>query len=220
MKPNEYKPSGSIHSLWRSAAAMSFMLIVLSLGSETSAAELPPFESNPEFRASKILSPELLRSEHHTVQEKVTNDGFLNYYVVQTPFGNFSAEGNRLLKQRIQEARALAELEQVSHSDLFIQAAARTLKQPVEALDQFVDEPVETVKGIPGGLSRKFKSISRKVKSGTKDSSDAGEDEDGQDSSKDQAQDYASTWFGVSGAERRWASQARRRSLYQQHHIA
>ena len=159
------------------------------------------------------------------MRETVSNDNFLNHYVVETPFGDFEAEGNRLLTQRVQEAHALAELELVSNSDLFIDAAKRAVTAPVKAVGRFVNAPVDTVKGIPGGISRKFRSIGRTVKGGvqeiTKDD-EAGEAEgdceaevegvaeaDGACESEEEgaskSKEYALKWFGVTGSERRWA---------------
>jgi len=73
------------------------LLAVLSLAA---AAPLPQYEPNPELQASEILSPQQLRGEDHAVREIVLNDGFLNQYVVETPFGDFDAEGNRQLVRR------------------------------------------------------------------------------------------------------------------------
>jgi len=188
-----------------------------------SASELPAFEPNPQLRASEILLPEQLRSEDHVVREIVNNDGFLNHYVVETPFGDFDAEGNRLLIGRVQEAHALAELDRVSKSDLYLDAAKRVVVAPVQAVSRFVVAPVDTVKGIPGGVSRAFRSIGRKAKSGAKNSSNSddtgeatgeveanGEGEEAQESDSVEATEpnskvYARKWFGVTGSERRWA---------------
>jgi len=185
--------------------------------------KLPPYESELELQASEILSPQLLHSEDHDIRESVANDGFFNHYVVETPFGDFDAEGNRTLTSRVQEAHALAELDRVSNTDLFIDAAQRAVMAPVQAVGRFVDEPVDTVKGIPGGISRKFRSIGRAVKSGSQEvkkaydesksedeaGSKAENESEGESESEDEgdskSKTYALKWFGVTGSERRWA---------------
>jgi hypothetical protein len=197
--------------------------MLLSFALLVSTPQLPTFETNPVFRASDILTPAELRSEDHVVSETVNNDGFMNHYVVETPFGDFEADGNRQLGFRIQEAHALAELDRVSNSDLFVDAAKRAVTAPVVAVNQFVNAPVDTVRGIPGGLSRQFRSISRKVKKGSAEvkeeiseedeesgqEGEEGDEQDGEDgtdeSSMGKTKTYAAKWFGVTGSERRWA---------------
>ena len=192
------------------------------------ASQLPGFEPDPEFNASEILPASQLHSDDHKVRETVVNDGFMNQYVVETSFGNFEADGNRQLSRRIQESRALAELDQVTKSDLYLDAAKRVVTAPVKAVGKFVDAPAETVKGIPGGVSRKFRSIGRSVKRGAKavkeevteddTEEEASEEEsttdekaapeeqaDADQESESKTKKYALKWFGVTGAERRWA---------------
>jgi hypothetical protein len=183
----------------------TLVAISLLFSASASASELPPYEPNPEFKASKILSPQQLSGPNHTVHEQVLNDGLLNYYVVQTPFGDFKAAGNQGLARRIREARALAELEDISTSDVFLDASMRAVIAPAKALEQIAREPVATAKGIPGGLSRKFKSLGRKTKSGSKDVKEEVTDDSTGEEVKENAEDYASQWFGVTGAQRRWA---------------
>jgi hypothetical protein len=180
-------------------------LVAISLFASASASELPPYEPNPEFKATEILSPQQLSSPNHTVHEQVLNDGFLNYYVVQTPFGDFKADGNRSLARRIQEARALAELEDISKSDVFLDAGMQAVIAPAKALEQVAREPVATAKGIPGGLSRKFKSLGRKTKSGANDAKEDATEENTSEEVKETTEAYASTWFGMTSAERRYA---------------
>ncbi len=203
---------------------MQLIVALLPFTFLVSASQLPPYEPNPELRASEILSAELLRSEDHSVAEAVPNDGFFNHYVVETPFGDFEAEGNRQLNLRVQEAHALAELDRFSNTDLFIDAGKRVVMAPVQAVDRFVDAPAETVKGIPGGIARKFRSLGRAVKSGAEkvmEDDESGEAEGGcetevaegqaeeacasEGEGESKSKNYALKWFGVTGAERRWA---------------
>ena len=58
---------------------MNSIKALLAFAFLASASQLPNYEPNSELRASEILSPEQLRSEHHAVRETVSNDGFLNH---------------------------------------------------------------------------------------------------------------------------------------------
>lgn len=71
------------------------------------------YESIPVLSASKILPPELLTGPNHRVQERVTNDGFLNIYTIDSPFGQFKAVSTAMLRIRIQEINAIAALDKL-----------------------------------------------------------------------------------------------------------
>ena len=122
--------------------------------------ETPPFE----LVASEILAPDLVEGEHHTVAEKVTNDGYMNSYVIDTEFGQFTAEGTSHLRTRIGEISAIAQLVEVSRTDAFADAVAKSATRQYRAAKQVIDEPVDTAKGIPGGVSRFVKRTHRQVK--------------------------------------------------------
>ena len=191
--------------------------------------QLPPFEPNSEFRASEILPLQQVRSDDHVVNESVSNDGFMNHYVIETTFGNFEAEGDLQLARVIQEAHALAELDRVSTSGLYIDAAKNIVLAPVAAVTRIVEAPVETVKGIPSGVARKFRSLGRSVKRGAKKVAESVEDDEPEEGvatdesvasgesgdadetgaeaeeSENKTSQYAKKWFGVTSSQRRWA---------------
>ena len=77
-------------------------------------AQAQDFEKPPVFKASQILPPELLKGEFYQVEEKVQNDGYMNFYKITSNFGEFEAEGDSMLRLRVQEIGALAELDQLS----------------------------------------------------------------------------------------------------------
>ena len=71
--------------------AVLVLIAVLAWQPTITVAAQAGFESAVVLSASKILPPELLSGPNHRVQEKVTNDGFLNIYVVDSKFGSFRA---------------------------------------------------------------------------------------------------------------------------------
>jgi len=189
------------------------------------------FETPPVLKASEVLPSEMQRGDRFVVQEQVRNDGFMNYYVVDSDFGRFEAYGNPALAKLIQEIGALDQLDEVSKSAVFRDSVKKSATGQVEAVQQFADKPVETVKGVPGGLKRSFKKYKRDANEGYETAKDVtgaggngeddeaeGEEEDGEgesDSSSadaqelagkttDAAESYAKKWFGVGAAERAW----------------
>jgi len=61
------------------------------------------FETPPVLKATEVLPSEMQRGDHFEVQEQIRSDGFMNYYVVDSDFGQFEAYGNPALAKLIQE---------------------------------------------------------------------------------------------------------------------
>ena len=174
----------------------------------------------PEFRqTSDILPADLLQSEFHTVDDEVRSDGYLNYYTIRSDYGDFEAQSTQMLRARVREVGALAQLDETSKTEVFIEAAADAGVGQIRTIGQFVTKPVETVKGIPSGIGRLFRTTRRQASDGydaareyVADNGEAndGEETDGEDdgiTTKDvtnTATSAAGWYLGVSSAERAW----------------
>lgn len=179
------------------------------------------FEEPPVLEAAKYLDAEVLKGDHHTVRDAVVNDGYMNTYTIDSAYGEFEAYGSSLLAIRLQEIGAFAELDELSKTKVFADAVAKGARAQVEAVKTFAEKPVETVKGVPGGVKRMFKRTKRTVKKGAEsakefvndddvesgdgDGSAADDGESNLEKGAEAGQKYAKKYFGVSGAERRWA---------------
>ncbi len=136
---------------------------------------LSNFERPAILQASTILPPELVKGPHHTVAERVTSDGYFNNYTVRSDFGNFVVEGRTLLETRIGEMAALAELDKLSSSSVFADAAYKAGKGIVLAPVNIVKKTAKTVSdpekmgdtlaAIPEGAEKLFSWVYRKGKS-------------------------------------------------------
>ena len=93
----------------------------------------------------------------------------MNHYEIETPYGTFTAEGNAALRIRIKEIDALAQLEDVTKTKAFADALKRSATSQGRAIAETVQHPVESAKGIPGGVSRFVKRTARKAKDLKKD---------------------------------------------------
>ena len=212
-------------------ALRSSLTLVISVLASISSAGAQEFETPPQLAASEVLPAEMQRGESFVVQEQVRNDGFMNHYVVDSDYGQFEAYGNPALAKLIQEIGALDQLEEVSKSEVFRDSVKKSATGQVEAVKEFADKPVETVKGVPGGLKRSFKKYKRdagegydaaKEVTGIGNSEDEDEPESGEEEldgesdtdsqeakelagkTSDAAEAYAKKWFGVGRAERQW----------------
>ena len=143
--------------------------------SSTAAPRSPKqFEKPSILKASNLLAPELMQGPHHSVNEKVTSDGYFNNYTITSQFGAFTVEGQALLEIRIGEMAALAELNKLSSSSVFADAAYKAGKGIVMApvtivkkTAQTVSDPdklVDTLSGIPEGAEKLLSWVYRKSK--------------------------------------------------------
>lgn len=180
---------------------------------QTAYVSVPTFEVAVDLEPDDFLPAELLRGPHHRVGGIVRNDGYLNYYTVQSEFGEFEAVSTAMLKTRVGEIEALAALDELSKTEVFTKAAAEAGLKQLQTIKEFATRPVATVKGIPGGVGRMFKRYSRQASEAVETAQEfvAG-DEDGDDggpggdeSSSDKAIELTETYFGVGKAQRAWA---------------
>jgi hypothetical protein len=185
-------------------------------------AEVPEFEEPPILRAADVVSPaDLLTGPHHRVDDRVVNDGFMNHFVIRSDFGDFEAGSERMLGTRVREVYAIAKLRELSRTDAFAGALKRAALAPVNAVEQVVDQPVETLKGIPGGVTRKVRGLyysgrktAHEVNDGVKEhrsedeatDGEAGDaakkDDDESDQYEDEAKGAAKSFVGWTSAYR------------------
>jgi hypothetical protein len=164
-----------------------------------------------DLRAADILPADLLEGDHHSVDDTVRNDGYLNYYIIRSDYGEFEAASTAMLRTRIREIGALAELEDLSKTEVFIKAAADAgVVAPLRTIKQFATHPIKTVTGIPRGIGRMFKRYSRQAGDAVDSTKDAIADDDDsgpgdEDDDSNVAVDLTESFFGVSSSERAWA---------------
>lgn len=135
-----------------------FLTLAVSLSSAALAASAAggSYEQPISLRASMALPRELLKGAHFTVEENVHNDGFMNTYVVRSPFGAFRAVSTALLATRIDEINAMVAMQQVSGSNEFGKNVAQGAQSVVKGAVQLVTDPVDTLGGAVSGVGKLF----------------------------------------------------------------
>ena len=140
---------------------MSVLVTLLLAGAwvwlaATPAVAQPAYQTPPVLRARELLPPDMLAGTHFQVDDLVPTDGFLGHFTLRSGFGTFVVPGRELLRIRIAELPAIEHLETQSKTDVFLQAAGNAAERPVEAVVSLVTDPVDTIQGIPQGISRFF----------------------------------------------------------------
>ncbi len=187
-----------------------FLVFIFANGS----ANAGDFEQPGNLRASNVLSDALRSSEHHRVDEAVRSDGYLNYYILRSDYGEWKVTSTALLAKRVREVEALVALEDVSKTEVFIKAAADAGVGQLKAVKQFATQPVETVTGIPKGIGNMFKRYTRQagdaVDAAKEYVSGENDTEEGESNGQDDTNEVVELtegYFGVSSAQRAWAQE-------------
>ena len=112
------------------------------------------FETEPVLKAKDLVAPELLKGPHFTVDDRVPVKGFLAYFTIRSDYGTFEAHGIHMFQIRVKEVYALTQLDDMSKTKEFAEAAGRAIARPVTSTVHMLVNPVETVEGFPGGVTR------------------------------------------------------------------
>jgi hypothetical protein len=121
------------------------------------------YEPAPVLSASKILPPELISGAHHRVQERVTNDGYLNTYQIDSKFGTFTAVSTAVLRKRIGEINAMVIMEKVQSSKEYVDSIKEGGLDAMTSAMSLITSPVKSVSGAVQGLGAAFSRVGESV---------------------------------------------------------
>ncbi len=174
------------------------------------------YEAPRTFKASEILKPAEIKGPHFQVAPDVPTAGYLHVFSIKTDFGPLEAEGKSMLLMREQEVGCLAQLDDVSKSEVFLKAAGNSVLNVGKGVASVVNDPGATAKGVGGSVKRFGTNLGRKAKRTGDEAVDAAtKDEDekkaeGSDKSTTEKAAAPGTGMaysvtGVSRASRKWA---------------
>jgi hypothetical protein len=159
-------------------------------------------EAPPSFTASALLASDVRQGPHHTVEERVKTEGFFHEFEIASDYGELKAIGLSQLTTRLNEIRALASLDEVSKSEVFLKSAGGAVVNVGKSTVKVVTDPVETAKGVGSGVKRLGVNLGRMSKRAV---DSAGNDSEAAGPKENAAEGTANAVLGVSGAMRRWA---------------
>jgi hypothetical protein len=136
--------------------ALAAALLWLSGGLGMVAQAQAGFETPPVLNATELAPPDPLQGPTFTVDPQVPIVEMLGQFTIRSDVGTFEAHGREMLRIRVGELHALAQIERMSKSEEFLKAAARTVVRPVGSAANMLLNPLETAKGMPGGGERFF----------------------------------------------------------------
>ena len=154
------------------------------------------FEQGVELKASKLLSPDLLKSDLYTVDEVVVNDGLLNHYTVLSRYGTFRADSTLAVKQLLHEIRAIAAMKKIETKDTAVDSVVQSGKNTVNAVSNLFNDPQKTMEGAAAGVNSLFNRAKQTV--GKRQTTDAEDNKLEQFIGKSKSKGNIATKFGVS----------------------
>jgi hypothetical protein len=136
-------------------------------GTSASSAASQDFQKTPiVLLASEALPRSLLVGSNYRIKEAVVNDGMVNTYELDTLYGPVKVESTALLIKRIGELNALAKIEEIKKTNVYLKALQGAAMSPVNTAVGLVENPVGTVEGIGSGIGRFFSNIGSAVTGG------------------------------------------------------
>ena len=177
--------------VWISAGLAT---LIMGISTLSVAAPKEQIETPPILSASRLLPPKLLKGPHHSVNERVTSDGYFNNYRIESTFGVFEVEGQQLLETRVGELVALAELDKLTSTKVFGDAAYKAGKgivlapiNLVKKTAKIVSDPKkmgDTLSAVPEGAEKLFSWAYRQGKGAVNAVGDAFASEEAKDQKK------------------------------------
>jgi hypothetical protein len=184
---------------------ISLAVLGLIIGTTKLCVAASGFEKPPILKASDLAPAELLKGPRFHVDPEVPTDGLLAKFTIRSDFGDFVAEGPGMLGIRVGEVQALDVMSKTEKSEAFQRALVGSAKRTGKSVATAVTHPVETVKGLPGGVGRFFQRVGRGVKTGTQQAGDymSGTKEEGEEatSSGEAAQQVGSAAADIIGQQ-------------------
>jgi hypothetical protein len=175
--------------------AASFSLLALAQGA---------WEGPRTFDASEVLTATDRSGPHYSVDDDVTTERFFYAFTLRTDFGDLETVGLTLLKKRIAETEALVALNDVSKTDVFIEAGGRSLVSLGEGVAAVATDPGGTAQGLGKGIKRFGVNLGRRTQR-VAENITGDEDSEEEESTGETAANVATAVLGVNQAARLWA---------------
>ncbi len=125
------------------------------------------YEEPPVINAADLIPDSALSGPGFSVQPQVPTNGAMGQYTIvadasvfRGDAGTYYVESLDLLKIRLSEIPAIAQLENISETGVFAKALASSAERPVADAANMVIHPMDTVTGLPNGVGEFFGRVS------------------------------------------------------------
>jgi len=187
-------PTSTLHSWWIATG-----ILAAATASIPHVGAQGAYDSPPVFTAINLLGAAGVKGPHYQIAEEVRTDEYFHEFTLSSTYGSVEAIGRTQLAVRIQEIAALAALDDVSKTEVFLSAAGQSVVNVGKGAAAAVKDPEATVKGLGAGIKRFGVNLGRRTERAVESTTD---DKSGGEGSGGSA---AGSVLGVNAAMRRWA---------------
>jgi hypothetical protein len=137
-------------------------MVLAALSGAPIAAIAQQYERPPNFDIGKLkgFQPS---GDNYSINNPVGSDGLLRVYTMTTPYGEFTAQGDQMLRMRVNELAALWELEKISSSESYGKALLAAGLSPLKYTGKLIVDPARTVGNTFSGIGTMFGRITADV---------------------------------------------------------
>lgn len=121
------------------------------------------YETPGNRRASDILSQKMIKGPHYRIRDRVVSYGYMHHYTVDSDYGIFKVTGDGALRKFLKEIKAISILKEITDSKAFGESVKGAIKKPIHFGKDLITDPVDTISGIPEGVSTLFKNIATSI---------------------------------------------------------
>ena len=142
-----------------SLLAFAVLTPLIAGAQEVDDAAPPPastYEKLELLPADKLIPAPLRSGEGFAVEDPVATDGYFGIYRLRSEHGIFECHGKEMLAIRIDELRAIREIEAINQGEAFLKAAGKAVAKPIEATAKLVRDPKGTIEKVPHGVASLF----------------------------------------------------------------
>jgi hypothetical protein len=122
------------------------------------------FEPRP---TQDVVPAGLIAGPHYRLAPTVQTVGYLNNFIVSSDYGTFAAPSDTMLRRLVREIHAIAVLHDITLTDSYAQALKQAALGPVRGVKALVNEPVATVKAVPGAVFNIFSRAGQSISTAT-----------------------------------------------------
>jgi hypothetical protein len=117
------------------------------------------YERAPSFDPNRIGGGIRASGPKYVVANPVASDGFMRIYTLKTSYGDFTVIGDALMRARMMELAAMAELDKVTEGDSFGKGLADAGTAPGRLAGDLVTNPGQAVSNTLSGVGSLFGQI-------------------------------------------------------------
>jgi hypothetical protein len=150
-----YSLAGTLTGTGRRRAAWltcSGLFVAVVAGAAT-----PRYETPPVLKASAVLPADVRAGANHRVEDRVTNDGYMNHYAISSRFGDLKASSTADLRKKVQELNAVALMEKVRGSEEYERSLKSSGTAAAAGMKNLVTNPAGAITGAATGVGKIFR---------------------------------------------------------------